>query len=107
MANGSRCGAQECEKASGHDPESGPSFLYGLTQLPLFLYRILRWRGLRGGWLPDHLRAHKPFSRHAMPWGRPIDVMVLVTDHFEPARRFGDAPPLESVRPPSQPYHPP
>jgi hypothetical protein len=69
-----------------------------LTQLPLFVYRVARWRSLRGGWLSDHLRDHRPFTRAAAPDGRPIDVMVLVTDHYEPARRFGDAAAVESVR---------
>ncbi len=86
------------EPIASHDPEGGPALLYGLTQLPKFLYRVVRWRGLRGGWLPDYLRHHRPFSRQAVPPDRPIDVMVLVTDHFEPARRFGDEAAVESVR---------
>jgi hypothetical protein len=98
MPNARGRGAENCEKILAHDPESGPSLLYGLTQLPLFVYRVLRWRGLRGGWLPDYLRHHRPFRREAIPPDRPIDIMVLVTDHFEPARRFGDEAAVGSVR---------
>ncbi len=90
--------ASQCPTVLAHDFESGPSFLHGLGRLPLFLYRVLRWRGLRGGWLPGYLRHHKPFTRDLVPADRPIDVMVLVTDHYEPARRFGDAAAVESVQ---------
>jgi hypothetical protein len=98
MASARGSGAEKCEKILAHDPESGPSLLYGLTQLPLFVYRVVRWRGLRGGWLPDYLLHHRPFRREAIPPDRPIDIMVLVTDHFEPARRFGDEAAVGSVR---------
>jgi hypothetical protein len=91
-------GTTVSDSVLAYDPESGPPLWRGLAQLPFFLYRVVRWHGLRGGWLQDHLATHKPFTRHAIPAGRPIDVMVLVTDHYEPARRFGDEAAVESVR---------
>jgi hypothetical protein len=81
-----------------YDPESIPPLLSGLAKLPVFLYRVGRWRALRGGWLLDHLRHHRPFSRQAIPGDVPIDIIVLVTDHYEPARRFGDEAAVKSVR---------
>jgi hypothetical protein len=80
------------------DPELRATALRALVGLPFLVYRSLRWRALRGGWLPDHLRFGKPFDRRAIPPGTPIDVMVLVADHYEPARRDGDAAAVESVR---------
>jgi hypothetical protein len=74
-----------------------PSLWRLLTRLPLVVLRALRWRVLRGGWLPGFLRRGDelgPLLRR----GVPIDVMVLVSDHFEPARRFGDDAAVESVR---------
>jgi hypothetical protein len=64
----------------------------------LFIYRLWRWNYLRGGWFLDHLRQHRRFNRGICPADRPIDVMVLFSDHFEPARRHGDAAAIESVR---------
>jgi hypothetical protein len=82
---------------SSIDPEIPPSWLRAMSRLPLLAYRSLRWRALRGGWLPSYL--HRPrFDRRRIPTDRPIDVMVLFSDHFEPARRFGDAAAVESVR---------
>jgi hypothetical protein len=78
------------------DPEARPSWLRVLAGLPLMAYRCLRWQPLRGGWLATHLR-RPSFDRLALPDG-PIDVMVLVADHYEPARRFGDEAAIESVR---------
>jgi hypothetical protein len=80
------------------DPESRPSLVRSLAHLPLLTYRTLRWRALRGGWLPGFLRRRHTFDRRAFPPDGPIDVIVLVADHFEPARRFGDAAAVESVR---------
>jgi hypothetical protein len=91
-------GLQRPADVLAYDPESAPSLLYGLTRLPTFVYRVARWSGFRGNWLRDHLRRHRPFSRRRVPADRPIDMMVLVTDHFEPARRFGDDAAYESVR---------
>jgi hypothetical protein len=68
-----------------------------LSRLPLLAYRALRWRALRGGWLPDYLRRRRFDQRNFAP-GQIIDVMVLTTDHYEPAKRFGDAAAVESVR---------
>lgn len=82
----------------GFDPEKPISRMQALLRLPWLLYRIFRWHPLRGGWLPGYLRHHRPFDRRAIPPDRPIDIMVLCTDHFEPAKRFGDAAAVESVR---------
>jgi hypothetical protein len=66
-------------------------------RLPQLLYRAWRWRAYYGGWLPGYLRHHCPFDARRLEEG-PIDVMVLVSDHFEPARRFGDEAAVESVQ---------
>jgi hypothetical protein len=66
--------------------------------LPLLAARLVRWRAWRGCWLPDYLRRQRPFDLRAFPPDRPIDVMVLVADHFEPARRFGDEAAADTVR---------
>ena len=55
-----------------------------------------RWRG--NSWLSGYFRTHRAFDRRAIPAGVPIDVMVMVADHYEPARRDGDAAAVESVR---------
>jgi hypothetical protein len=52
---------------------------------------------LRGGWLSEYLRQQR-FDRRRLPVDKPIDVMVLFSDHYEPARRFGDDVAIESVR---------
>ena len=80
------------------DPEARPTTLRALSRLPWLLYRLWRWQALRGGWLGRHLTSWRPFDRRRLPPDVPIDVMVLVADHFEPARRFGDAAAVESVR---------
>jgi hypothetical protein len=79
------------------DPEMRTSWLRTLSRLPLLAYRALRWRALRGGWLPDYLRRRRFHRRNFAP-GQTIDVMVLTADHYEPAKRFGDAAAVESVR---------
>jgi hypothetical protein len=61
------------------------------------VFRSLRWRALRGGWLPHYYRQRR-FDRRDFPSGLPIDIIVMVADHFEPARRFGDTAAIESVR---------
>jgi hypothetical protein len=83
---------------SQFDPEAVPSLLASLARLPQMVCRAARWHFLRGGWLWPHLRHHCRFDRAALPPGRPVDVMVLFADHFEPAKRFGDAAAVESVR---------
>jgi hypothetical protein len=80
------------------DPELRASSLRALWGLPFLAYRSLRWRALRGGWLPGYVRTHRGFDRQAVPEGVPIDVMVMVADHYEPARRDGDTAAVESVR---------
>lgn len=79
------------------NPESHPTTLQRWLGLPSLAYRALRWQALRGNWLREHLRTHRAFDRRTLPPG-PIDVMVLVSDHYEPARRDGDAAAIESVR---------
>lgn len=80
------------------DPEKRTSPMHALARLPWLLYRLFRWHTWRGGWLPSYLRYHRPFDRRAFPDDKPLDIMVLWTDHFEPARRFGDAAAIETVR---------
>jgi hypothetical protein len=80
------------------NPEAPVSRMQALGRLPWLMYRLFRWHGLRGGWLPGYLRRHRPFDRRAFPPEQPIDLIVLCVDHFEPARRFGDAAAVESVR---------
>jgi hypothetical protein len=80
------------------DPERRASPLQVVWGLPFLVYRTLRWQALRGGWLPGYWRMHQPFDRRALPQGAPIDVMVMVADHYEPARRDGDEAAIESVR---------
>jgi hypothetical protein len=80
------------------DPEARPSVWTGLTRLPRMVYGAVRWGFLRGGWLWPHLRRHRRFDRRALPPDRPVDVIVLFTDHFEPAKRFGDDAAIASVR---------
>ena len=80
------------------DPEARVSPVQAVARLPLLLYRVFRWQALRGGWLTRHLRHHRPFNRRVFAPDQPIDVMVLCSDHFEPARRFGDEAAVEAVR---------
>ncbi len=80
------------------DPESRPSLFRVASRLPMLAYRILRWRALRGAWLGNHLWRNTSFDRRRLPTDKPIDIMVLVTDHYEPARRYGDEAAVESVR---------
>jgi hypothetical protein len=79
------------------NPEARPSLLRKVIGLPLLAYRCVRWLPLRGGWLPGYLR-RPHFDRRNFPEETPIDVIVLVADHYEPARRFGDEAAVESVR---------
>jgi hypothetical protein len=78
------------------DPEARPSWWRAALGLPLLGYRCARWRALRGGWLGQHVRRPR-FDRRRFPEGTPIDMIVLVADHYEPARRFGDEAAIESV----------
>jgi hypothetical protein len=80
------------------DPEIRASPAQALTRLPWLVYRLFRWHALRGGWLPRYLRRHRAFDRRAFPPDQPIDLIVLCSDHFEPARRYGDAAAVEAVR---------
>jgi hypothetical protein len=80
----------ECENRVS---EFKPSLWHFITRLPMLAYRCRRWHSLRGGWLRDYLRRSRSHADH-----EPIDVMVLVTDHFEPARSKGHEAATESVR---------
>ncbi|HZV03996.1 MAG TPA: hypothetical protein VE999_02805 [Gemmataceae bacterium] len=80
------------------DPAAPVPRMQALARLPWLVYRLFRWCSWRGGWLADYLRHHRPFDRRAFSPDQPIDIMVLYADHFEPARRFGDAAAIESVR---------
>jgi hypothetical protein len=69
-----------------------------LGRLPLLAYRSFRWR--TGHWLPRHLLRHRPFDPQALPKDKPIDVMVVIVDHFEPVsvlRRAGAHDPALAV----------
>jgi hypothetical protein len=79
------------------DPEWRPSWRQKVAGLPFLVYRLLRWRALRGGWLPAVL-GRRRFDRRDFPPDLPIDVMVVIADHYEPARRFGDEAAVASVR---------
>jgi hypothetical protein len=80
------------------DPEARPSVFTSMARLPRMLYGIARWRFLRGGWLWPYMRGHQAFDRRAFPANQPIDVLVLCSDHFEPAKRCGDEAAIASVR---------
>ena len=58
--------------------------------------QLLRRRAYRGGWIGGYLRSrHQGRSSEAIEG--PIDVIVAIVDHFEPARRFGDPRAVQSV----------
>ncbi len=80
------------------DPEAPVSPWQALARLPWLVYRWSRWCTWRSGWLSEYLRSHRCFDRRAFAPDQPIDIMVLCADHFEPARRFGDAAAVASVR---------
>jgi hypothetical protein len=66
--------------------------------LPLLAWRGLRWRKLRGHWLLRHLLGHRSFSLRRLPADTPVDVMVLLVDHFEPRSRSAPEESAETVR---------
>ena len=78
--------------------EARSPVLTRLSSLPRMIYGAVRWNFLRGGWLWPHLREHRSFDRRALPAHQPIDVIILCSDHFEPARRYGDVAAEASVR---------
>jgi hypothetical protein len=77
-----------CQPPGGEEP--------GRLQAPLAAV-MRRWRSLRGGWLRDYLRPRSSHWRQ-LPANQTVDVMVLVTDHFEPSRGPGHGAAVESVR---------
>lgn len=70
----------------------------GCCRLPLLTWRALRWRLLQGRWLRDHLTNHQPFDPARLRPQAPIDVMVLIVDHFEPLDRHGPRAAVASVQ---------
>ena len=68
------------------------------ARLPLLAWRAWRWRKLRGGWLLRHLLGHRSFDLRRLPADKPIDVMVLFTDHFEPRSRAAPEESAAAVR---------
>jgi hypothetical protein len=74
------------------------SLLRACAALPKLAWQAWRWRQLRGRWLARHLFGHRPFDPRRLPANTPIDVMVLVVDHFEPASRFGPDAAARSVQ---------
>jgi hypothetical protein len=56
---------------------------------------LLRWKAHL--WFPGYVRAKRRNRGSAIPVSKPIDIMVLVVDHFEPARIEGAAG-VDSVR---------
>src|SRR5262249_45350659 len=51
---------------------------------------LLGWRAVRyrtWNWLPHQLAYHQPFDSNRYRGERPIDVIVIVADHFEPGRQ--------------------
>jgi hypothetical protein len=63
--------------------------LRAVASAPLLGWRLWRYGLLRGGWLPHHLLYHRPFRMRDRSGGSPIDIMVLMVDHFEPSPRHG------------------
>jgi len=63
----------------------------------MFPWRLVRYHTLRGGWLPDYLLHHKGFRPRRCDGETPIDVVVTVVDHFEPASRSGPAAAADAV----------
>jgi hypothetical protein len=68
-----------------------------LVRLPRLAWRAARWQALRGGWLPRYLLRHRPFDHRSLPPGTPVDVLVIMTDHFEPSDRDGPDAATEAV----------
>jgi hypothetical protein len=67
-----------------------------VTALPRLLWQVLRYRCLRGGWLPGYL------GRRSIDWrklaaDRAIDVIVVIADHFEPPTDRGEEAAVEAV----------
>lgn len=60
-----------------------------LTHLPALAYRAVRWR--TSHWLPNYLVQHRAFHSRRVPGGAPIDVMVLIVDHYEPIRALRES----------------
>jgi hypothetical protein len=68
-----------------------------LLRLPWLLWRGVRWHGLRGSWLPRHLLERRAASLTQLGRDTPIDVLVLIVDHFEPRAEEGDAIAVDAV----------
>ena len=79
-------------------PRSPWSALQTCARLPLLAWRGWRWRKFRGRWLLRHLLGHRPFDLRRLPADAPVDVMVLLVDHFEPKSRSAPETAAETVR---------
>jgi len=60
-------------------------------------WRLIRYRPLRGGWLWDYLRHHRPLDTARLSGDAPLDVIVVLVDHFEPAGEPGPQAAVDSV----------
>jgi hypothetical protein len=69
-----------------------------LLNLPKIAWITWRWQPLRGNWLPGYLLHHRAFKKDRIQADTPIDIMILVVDHFEPAQSHGPRAAAESVR---------
>jgi hypothetical protein len=78
-------------------PRNVWKFWQPIFGLPLLGLRAARWRSLRGNWLPGYLTRRQSFDRSLLEKGAPVDVIVVMVDHFEPQDRLGDNAAAESV----------
>jgi len=79
------------------DQETLMSGFRNIGNLLMIPWRLMRYRPLRGGWLPDHLLRHRPLHLSRVDTDGPLEVIVAVVDHFEPAGRHGPQHAVESV----------
>jgi hypothetical protein len=75
-----------------------PALWQRLLSVPLLMSRLLRWKQWRGSWLLPHLLGHRPFDRRQFSADSPVDIMVVVADHYEPSRSRGPEAAIASVR---------
>jgi hypothetical protein len=70
--------------------------LRAVLALPRIAWQAVRYRCLRGSWLRDYWR-QPAFDLLALGRQTPIDVIVVVADHFEPPTQRGEDTAIESV----------